>query len=151
MTIGEFCNREVIISNRENSVLEAAKLMRKYHVGDVVVVEQRGDERVPVGIMTDRDIVVEIVARKVDAATVLVGDAMSAELLTVNENGHLTDLIQQMQGRGVRRVPVVDNDGKLVGSVTADDLTDLIAEQLTSLVGMVQREQHHERSTRVVT
>ena len=148
MTIGEFCNREVIISNREDSVFEAAKLMRKYHVGDVIVVEQHGDERVPVGILTDRDIVVELVAREIDATEVTVGDAMSNELLTVNENEQLTDLVQQMQGKAVRRVPVVGANGALVGIVTADDLIDLIAEQLTSLVGMVQREQRREQTTR---
>jgi CBS domain-containing protein len=150
MTIGEFCNREVIILNREDTVLEAAKLMRKYHVGDVVVVEQRGDKRVPVGILTDRDIVVELVALEVDITKILVGDAMSNELLMVHENEQLTDLVQKMQGKAVRRVPVVDDSGALVGIVTADDLIDLIAEQLTSLVGMVQREQHRERRTRVV-
>ena len=150
MTIGEFCNREVIISNREDSVLEAAKLMRKYHVGDVVVIDQRGDERVPVGILTDRDIVVELIARDVDATKVSVGDAMSNELLTVNENEQLMDLAQKMQGKAVRRVPVVDANGALVGIVTADDLIDLIAEQLTSLVSLVQREQHREQSNRVV-
>ena len=148
MAIGEFCNREVIISNRDDSVLEAAKLMRKYHVGDVVVVEQHGDDRVPVGILTDRDIVVELVALEVDAANISVGDAMSTELLTVNENEQLTEVIEQMQGKAVRRVPVVDNDGKLVGIVTADDLIDLIDEQLNSLVGVVQREQHRERRAR---
>lgn len=150
MTIGEFCNREVIISNREDSVLEAAKLMRKYHVGDVIVVEQRGDERVPVGILTDRDIVIELVAREVDATKISVGDAMSNNLLTVNENEQLTELVQQMQGKAVRRVPVVNANGALVGIVTIDDVIDLIAEQLTSLVGTVQREQSREQTTRVV-
>ena len=150
MNIGEFCNREVIISNRGDSVLEAAKLMRKYHVGDVVVVDQRGGERVPVGILTDRDIVIELVAREVDATEVTVGEAMSNELLTVNENQQLTDLIQKMQGKAVRRVPVVNANGALIGIVTADDLIVLIAEQLASLVGMVQREQHRERNTRFV-
>ena len=150
MSIGEFCNREVIISNREDSILDAAKLMRKFHVGDVVVVDQRGDARVPVGILTDRDIVVEIVAREADASKIVVGDAMSDELLTVNENGQLTDLIEQMKGKAVRRVPVADDNGALVGIVTADDLVDLIAEQLNSLVGMVQREQHREWSTRII-
>ena len=150
MSIGEFCNREVIISNREDSILDAAKLMRKFHVGDVVVVDQRGDARVPVGILTDRDIVVEIVAREADASKILVGDAMSDELLTVNENGQLSDLIEQMKGKAVRRVPVVDDNGALVGIVTADDLVDLIAEQLSSLVGMVHREQRQEWSTRVI-
>jgi len=150
MSIGEFCNREVIISNREDSILDAAKLMRKFHVGDVVVVDQRGDARVPVGILTDRDIVVEIVAREADASKISVGDTMSDELLTVNENGQLTDLIEQMKGKAVRRVPVVDDNGALVGIVTEDDLVDLIAEQLNSLVGMVQREQHREWSTRII-
>ena len=150
MNIGEFCNREVIISNRGDSVLEAAKLMRKYHVGDVVVVDQRGGERVPVGILTDRDIVIELVAREVDATEVTVGEAMSNELLTVTENEQLTDLVQKMQGKAVRRVPVVNANGALIGIVTADDLIVLIAEQLASLVGMVQREQHRERNTRFV-
>lgn len=148
MTIGEICNREVIISNRDDSVLEAAKLMRNYHVGDVVVVEQRGDERVPVGILTDRDIVVELVAREVDATSISVGDAMSNELFTVTENEQLTDLVQRMKGRAVRRVPVVNASGALVGIVTVDDIIDLIAEQLTSLVGLVQREQHREQRSR---
>lgn len=150
MAIGEFCNREVIISNRDDTVLEAAKLMREFHVGDVVVVEQRGKERVPVGILTDRDIVVEIVSQEVDAASILVGDAMSSELLTVNENEQLTDLVQKMYGKAVRRVPVVNANGALVGIVTTDDVIDLIAEQLNSLVGLVQREQHREKMTRVV-
>ena len=114
----------------------------------LVVVEQHGDDRVPVGILTDRDIVVELVALEVDAANISVGDAMSTELLTVNENEQLTEVIEQMQGKAVRRVPVVDNDGKLVGIVTADDLIDLIDEQLNSLVGVVQREQHRERRAR---
>ena len=150
MNIGEFCNREVIISNREDSVFEAAKLMRKYHVGDVVVIDQRSDVRVPVGILTDRDIVIELVAREVDATEVTVGEAMSNELLTVTENEQLTDLVQKMQGKAVRRVPVVNANGALIGIVTADDLIDLIAEQLASLVGMVQREQRREQTTRVV-
>ena len=150
MNIAEFCNREVIISNREDSVFEAAKLMRKYHVGDVVVIDQRSDVRVPVGILTDRDIVIELVAREVDATEVTVGEAMSNELLTVTENEQLTDLVQKMQGKAVRRVPVVNANGALIGIVTADDLIDLIAEQLASLVGMVQREQHRERNTRFV-
>jgi CBS domain-containing protein len=75
---------------------------------------------------------------------------MSSELLTVNENEELTDLVQKMYGKAVRRVPVVNANGALVGIVTTDDLIDLIAEQLNSLVGLVQREQHREKMTRVV-
>jgi len=150
MPVGEFCNREVIIINREESVLEAAKLMREYHVGDVVVVEQRGNDRVPVGILTDRDIVVELVAREVDATTVSVGDAMSGELLAVKEDEQLTELIQQMKGKAVRRAPDVDSKGALLGIVTMDDMIELMAEQLTSLASLAEREQHNEQTKRVV-
>lgn len=148
MSIGEICNREVIIANKENSIFEAAQLMREHHVGDVVVVEQRGEQRVPVGILTDRDIVIEIVAKAVDAQSVTVGEAMSSDLLTAEEGDQLTDLIQQMQGKGVRRVPIVNSSGGLVGIVTVDDLIDLMADQLTSLVGLIQREEHREEHRR---
>jgi len=119
-------------------------------VGDGDGGRQRGDGGGAWGSREDRDIVVELVAREVDTTEVTVGEAMSNELLTVNEKEQLTDLVQQMQGKAVRRVPVVDANGALVGIVTVDDVIDLIAEQLTSLVGLVQREQNCERSSRVV-
>jgi CBS domain-containing protein len=150
MTIGEICNREVIISTRDDSVFEAAQLMRQYHVGDIIVVEQRGEDRVPVGILTDRDIVIELVAKGLDAAEISVADVMSFELVTVTENDQLPDLVQVMHEKGVRRAPVVNSDGVLVGIVTVDDLIELMAEQLNSLVGLVQRQQHRENLTRVM-
>jgi CBS domain-containing protein len=145
MNIGELCNREVIVANREDSVQAAAKLMREYHVGDVVVVEQRGQDRVPVGILTDRDIVVELIATEVDTKTVTVSDAMSTELLTVREDDDISDMIEQMRGKAVRRVPVVDANGALVGIVTVDDIIDVMAEQFDALVSLVHREKHHEQ------
>jgi CBS domain-containing protein len=148
MNIGELCNREVIVVNRDDSVLSAAQLMREYHVGDVVVVEQRGAARVPVGIITDRDIVVELVATEVDPKTVTVSDTMNGELLTVGEDEQLTELVATMRGKAVRRVPVVDSNHSLVGIVTLDDVIDVMAEQLNALVALVQREQHQEKLTR---
>ena len=66
MPIGEFCNREVVFATRETSIPEAAQLMRQYHVGDLVVVDEVNGKRVPVGIVTDRDIVIEIIAQSLD-------------------------------------------------------------------------------------
>lgn len=150
MNIGELCNREVIIINRQESVLEAAKLMRKYHVGDVIVVEQSGTESVPVGILTDRDIVIELVAKQVNAEKVAVGDAMSGELLIAKEDGQLHELIEQMQLKAVRRAPVVNGKGSLIGIVTMDDMIEVLAEQLGALASLVHREQYQEQSKRVV-
>ena len=74
MLIGEICTREVIIAFRDDSIIEIAKLMRKYHVGDIVIVDKQGNQGYPVGIITDRDIVLELIAREVDITRVVAGD-----------------------------------------------------------------------------
>ena len=148
MFVGEVCTRDVIIIEKSGSVQEAALLMRKHHVGDVVVVEQQQDKNFPVGILTDRDIVVELLARDVDLNAVSVGDAMSYELLTANENDALAETLKHLRNKGVRRVPVVAEDGSLAGILTMDDFIDLFAEQLDDLVSLISREQKHEQVSR---
>jgi len=148
MKVGEICNREVVVVDREAAILEAAQLMRRHHVGDVVVTEERGGIRVPVGILTDRDIVVELLAEQVPLEAVTVGDAMSSELLTVSEEEEVMDAIQRMRGRGVRRTPVVELSGALAGILAVDDLIDLIAEQLSDLVKLIGNEQQRESQRR---
>jgi CBS domain-containing protein len=148
MPIGELCDREVIIVQRDDTVLEAAKLMRQHHVGDVLVVEDVGGRRVPVGIVTDRDLVVEIIAPELDAAVITVGDIMLAELATVQESTGVFEAIQYMRSKGVRRLPVVDSKGSLAGVVTLDDLLVLLAEELNALARLVTREQQKEASSR---
>jgi len=148
MPIGEICNREVIIVQRDESVLQAAKLMRQHHVGNVVVVEERNGRRVPVGIVTDRDLVVEIIAPELDSTVITVGDIAVAELATVRENNGVFEAIQYMRNKGVRRLPVVDDGGGLVGIVTLDDLLVLLAEELGALARLVEREQKKEISSR---
>ncbi|HTJ55304.1 MAG TPA: CBS domain-containing protein, partial [Nitrosospira sp.] len=99
MPIGEICTREVVIVKRNETVLEAAKLMRQHHVGDVVVIEERDGVRVPVGIVTDRDLVVEIMAPELDPAAMTVGDIMEQELVTVKESMGLFEAIQYMRSK----------------------------------------------------
>ena len=148
MSIGEFCSRDVVIVHKGANALEAAKLMRQYHVGDVVVVMDKDNKKVPVGILTDRDIVIELVAGQVAPESVSVGDVMSNLLLTVNETNELLDTIEQMRGKGVRRAPVVGKEGELVGILTLDDMLDVLAEALNDLVLLTGREQRRERETR---
>ena len=148
MSIGEFCNRDVVIVQRDENVVEAAKLMRRYHVGDVVVVKDSDDRKVPLGIVTDRDIVVELVAEQVDLDSLSVGDVMSAPLFTLNEGEGLLDAIAQMRAKGVRRAPVVRKDGALIGILTLDDVLDVLAEALNGLAQLTAREQHHEQERR---
>lgn len=148
MSVGEFCNREVIVIEKQESVFDAAKLMRHQHVGDVVVIEKQGGHNVPVGMLTDRDIVIEVIAEDVEPASVTIGDIMSQDLLTVGEQDDLLETIKLMRARGIRRMPVVDDEGGLVGILTVDDVLELITEQMSDLVVLVTRERLRESKTR---
>lgn len=145
MNVAELCNREVIIVEQDATVLEAAKLMRQYHVGDLVVTEKRQGVSFPIGILTDRDIVIELIAGEVDLDAVTVGDVMSYELLTVSEEEAIVDTIKLMRGRGVRRVVVVNKQGSLEGIIAVDDLIDLLAEQMKDIVSLISCEQKKEQ------
>ena len=144
MRVGEACNRDVVISDRNDLISDAAKLMRHHHVGDVVVVEERDKKYFPVGILTDRDLVVEILANEIAPETLLVGDVMTFDLIVAKEDESLLEAIKRMRDKGIRRMPVVTNEGTLAGIITMDDLLDLLAEQLADLVAMVDRGQRRE-------
>lgn len=148
MPIGEVCNKEIITVQSEDSVLDAAKLMRQNHVGDVLVVENRNGVNVPIGIVTDRDLVMEIMAPELDSSVITVGDIMAPEFTTVKESAGLFEAIQHMRNMAVRRLPVVDESGQLVGIVTLDDLLVLLADELHALARLVTREQQKEIHTR---
>jgi CBS domain-containing protein len=144
MKVGEICNRDVVIIDRNDAISDAAKLMRLHHVGDVVVVEERSGSCFPIGILTDRDLVVEVLANELTPDSLLVGDVMSFDLIAVKENESLLEAIKRMRDKGIRRMPVISADGSLQGILTMDDLLDLIAEQLADLVMLVGREQRRE-------
>ena len=149
MPIGEFCNREVVFATRETSIPEAAQLMRKFHVGDLVVVDEIDSKRVPVGIVTDRDIVIEIVSQSLDFNAFSVGDIMSPQLISVQEKEGVFETIRLMRAKGIRRIPVVNQEGGLEGIVSADDILDLLAEEMTELAKVVPREQEREAKTKI--
>jgi CBS domain-containing protein len=147
--IGEVCSREVVFTTRNTTVAAAAKLMRHHHVGSLVVVEQlNGGKRLPIGIVTDRDIVMELTAMGLDPDAITVGDIMSEQLVTASEGEGLLGAMEIMRYKGVRRLPVVGGDGQLVGIVTIDDLLEVLAEQLTELAKVVGREQSREAAAR---
>ena len=148
MPVGEICNREVVISDKSMSVVEAARLMRTHHVGDLVVVDERDGRKLPVGIVTDRDIVVEVVAAGVNPDALKVGDIMGLDVATVRESEGLFEALRYMRNKGVRRMPVVDSAGGLVGLLTLDDLLSLLAEEMTELAKLVSQERQREAAAR---
>jgi len=148
MSVGQICNREVVFVSKEITVVEAARLMREHHVGALVVTEQREGAPHPVSILTDRDIVVEIVAENLNIENLLVEDVMSLDLLTIREDEGISEALKLMKGKGVRRIPVVNSDGDLVGIFTVDDMLELLAEELSDIDQLLGREQERERSLR---
>ncbi len=148
MTISAICSREVITVHRDATVLHAAMLMRQYHVGDVLVIEDREGKAVPVGILTDRDIVIEMVATDLDCRVITVGDIMLGHLTVVKEDVGIFEAIQLMSSQGIRRLPVVDKDGSLLGIVTLDDVLLLLAKEFGALAKLVRHEQKNESSAR---
>ncbi len=149
MNVGAICNREVVIVGRGDELVEAARLMRDHHVGCVVVVEPRRQGNVPVGMLTDRDIVVGVVAEDApDIPRLTVGDVMSYDLLVAREEDDLEEAIDRMRRAGVRRMPVVSTDGMLAGLLALDDVLDQLAADLGQIAAVVAREQERERLLR---
>ena len=148
MNAGEICNRDVVIVSRETGLVEAARLMGEHHVGSLVVVLESEGKRVPVGMLTDRDIALEVVARQRDTTKLKVGDVMSAGAFVVREQDGLAEVLRAMREHGVRRVPVVAANGALAGILTLDDLVELVAEELGDFVRTVGRERLREKQAR---
>lgn len=144
MTIGDICNRDVVVAERETTAQAAAKLMRQHHVGSLVVIDRKEGRRVPVGVVTDRDLIMEIHALDLDASVIAVGDILGERLITVSESCSAMKTVQIMRMEGVRRVPVVDHEGSLVGIVTLDDMIGRLAKEFKEIADAVTHEQTRE-------
>ena len=148
MSAGDICNRIVTVGERKMPLVEAAQLMRERHVGCLVVVDETGSGRVPVGMLTDRDIVTMVVAKELDAAQLLVEDVMSAEVSTALVDDSIKNLLEIMKRKGLRRLPVVTPGGVLEGLITLDDLLPLMAEQLRDMAAIIEAEFWREERDR---
>jgi len=147
-TVGEICNREVVVTTRDTTVADAARLMRDHHVGSLIVAEPRDGAQYPVGIVTDRDLVVEIMAMDLDPRDVNVGEVMGRGLVIARESDGIRETLEVMRFKGVRRLPVLSSRGNLLGIVAADDLMKVLAEDITALATITTRERWREVAQR---
>jgi CBS domain-containing protein len=144
MKVGEYCKRAVVAIASSADAAEAAKLMREEHVG-FLIVHQEGDAlQRPIGVLTDRDLVLGVMAREVDPHAVTVGDVMTRQPLIANDSDDLSDMLQAMRLAGVRRVPVVDVKGALIGIIAIDDAIDVITGLMCDIAGSIKSEQRQE-------
>jgi CBS domain-containing protein len=120
--------------------------MLESHVGSLIVVDAEGTARRPIGILTDRDIVSGQLRLSADLYCLTVGDVMTPDPLTVAPNEGVTEAIEAMHARKVRRAPVVDGSGNLMGIVTLDDLLPVVARELEGLSTLIGTQMRHERA-----
>ncbi len=138
MLVRDYCNMNVICCEPDAPIAEVAALMRRHHVGDVIVLDsQQEGLRVPIGVVTDRDILVETIALDIDAKLFTASDLMTTPVTTVQEDAGLNEALAIMRGKRVRRLPVVNRAGSLFGIITSDDLLNLIAAELAMIAGLV--------------
>lgn len=146
MNVGELCTRTVAVARRHEHVLDAGRRMRDLHVGCLIVVEDHDDGVHPVGIVTDRDLLLLLVATTPKRAEDLtLGEVMREDLLLAREAEDVNEALERMRARGVRRLPVVDEKGTLQGILAYDDLVEWMGEQLVELSKLVSNEQRRER------
>jgi signal-transduction protein with cAMP-binding, CBS, and nucleotidyltransferase domain len=149
MKVSEFCTRSVIIASRNTPVQEAALRMRGRHSGTIIIVDEADGRNMPAGVITDRDIAIEVVAAGLNYADLTVGDLISGPVTTARETDGVFEVIQLMQAAGVRRLPIVDSAGSLAGIIALDDIIELLAEELGNVVTLLRQERRNEIEMRV--
>lgn len=149
MNVGSICTRRVITAHPQLDVQAAAELMRQEHVGFLVVVpEQPRSPQPPLGVITDRDITIGVVAKRADPAALRVGDVMSIQPVLVGESEPIDVALRTMRRAGVRRVPVVNGRGEAIGVLSLDDLLEFVAREMENLSGAVRNGRQIEGATR---
>lgn len=132
----DFATDTVVVADPETTALAAAKLMRKHHVGALVVVDGLESKR-PIGIVTDRDLVLALMAEGLDPEVFTAGDIMSTDLVTANAGLDAMNAVQLMRANRLRRIVIVDDDGRLAGIVSMEDLLELLTRELAALAAGV--------------
>ena len=148
MDLRSLCQRPIVTIEAERTLQQAALLMREQHVGALVVVEPRAEGLHASGIVTDRDLAIEVLARGGDAAKVPVGRLASGHVVSVGAGADLLDAIGLMQSAGVRRLLVRDDEGHLVGVVSFDDLLQAAAALVGGLAAVLRKGAEREAAER---
>lgn len=146
---GDLCNRRVTTVAPDDAIASAVELMRREHVGDVIVTTSGPDGQRPARILTDRDVVVELLAPGISQNQVTVGDCMTEELVVAREDEDLLVALERMAARGVRRLPVVDHRGLLAGILSVDDVLAFIGEASAAITEIIAQGRTRERVRRL--
>lgn len=147
MNIASICQHEVVTIDADASLRAAAAIMRERHVGALVVVEGDLAPRVA-GVVTDRDLAIEVLALDLDPASMCIGQLARSSPVAVPGSGSLQDAVAMMEERGIRRLLVTGEDGRVIGFLSADDLVDAMAAELGGLARALRSGIAREQSER---
>jgi CBS domain-containing protein len=150
MNLGTLCKRHVVSIDRGQSLHQAARLMREQHVGSIVVTDDSAEGRRVIGIVTDRDLAIEVLADSGTALTQPVGELLDGSLVSAPSHAGLEQGIDLMRAAGVRRLLVRDDQGHLAGIVSFDDLLDACAQQLSGLADVMRKGLQREATERAM-
>lgn len=145
MRVGECCNRMVVMCDQTTSVREAACLMRKHDMGVLVVVEEAGGNRRPLGLVTERDLVFEVIAKCASPEDARIGDLVPERAMTAHCNDGLWETIERMRALQLRRLTVVDSKGSVQGVLSIDDVLQLLAETQINAMHLLRQERQVDR------
>ena len=137
MKIASFCQHEFVTIHAQEFLRSAAALMREQHVGALVVIDSANPPQV-LGVVTDRDLAIEVLARELNVATMRIGEIASNSLVAVAASASVHEAVSAMEASGVRRLLVTEEDGSVTGFVSADDLIGAIASELGSLASALR-------------
>ena len=138
MKIASICQRRIVTIDHASSLVQAAGLMREHHVGALVVTTESSEGPRVTGVVTDRDLVIDVLARGLGGTAVAIGDLASHRIASVSEDDDLDQAIAAMQESGVRRLLVVDHERRLTGIVSLDDLMAACAGQVAGLSEVIR-------------
>jgi len=148
LSLKELYEKDVVCLKSSDTVFDAAQLMLENHIGDIVVTAIRDGKNVPVGIVTDRDIVIHSIAKKLAPESLKLSEIMTKKLVTVTEGSSLSDLVQLMTDEGINRLPIIDEMGALKGILTSKRLFQYFAQGLCELTSLsVQQQSREEEKT----
>lgn len=148
MRVANICNRAVITAYIGDTARRAGILMREHHVGDVVIVDDSGEMQRPIGMVTDRDLVMETISTSADPDTLTLGEIMTEPVYCLAEEEGIDHALERMRAAGVRRAPVVGTEGQLTGIVTLDDMIRVLAERMGDVSALLGHEFARERDLR---
>ena len=144
MIVFECFDCDFVTLEVDASLFQAAQLMRKFHVSYVVVVENKGMQCIPLGIVTDKDIVIKAISTELDPEVITIGDIMISPLHMVSHEADLENALDIMVTQGVRHLPVIDQAGRLLGVLNVDDLLVKITALLSRFTSLITNENVNE-------